>query len=98
MHTLIQILADLSKITPGDLPQTTADKAHLIAIKNIVLNIIGAMALLLIVIAGFRYVLSAGDPQKTAKARNGVIYALVGLVIAIAADAIVTFVVNRVGR
>jgi hypothetical protein len=98
MNELIQVVADLTKITPGNLPQTTADRAHLVAIKNIVLSIIGAMSLLLIVVAGFRYVLSAGDPQKAAKARNGVIYALVGLVIAIAADAIVTFVVNRVGR
>jgi hypothetical protein len=98
MHQLLQILANLSPITPGDLPQTTADKAHLLVIKGIVFNIIGAMALLIIVIAGFRYILSAGDPQKTTKARNGVIYALVGLVIAIAANAIVTFVINRVGR
>lgn len=98
MPNLTQILAKLSEITPGDLPQTTADKAHLLEIKNIVLNIIGAMALLLIVIAGFRYVVSAGDPQKAAKARNGVVYSLVGLVIAIAANAIVTFVINRVGR
>jgi hypothetical protein len=98
MLSLIQILADLSQITPGDLPQTTADNAHLIAVKNIVLNIVGAMTLLIIVVSGFRYIVSAGDPQKTAKARNGVIYALVGLVIAIAANAIVTFIINRVGR
>jgi len=96
MSVLVKIVADLSQITPGNLPQPTADKAHLLSIKNFVLNIIGAMALLIIVISGFRYVLSAGDTQKTARARNGVIYALVGLAIAIVSDAIVTLVINKV--
>jgi FtsH-binding integral membrane protein len=96
MSLLIKIVADLSQITPGDLPQPSADKTHLMAAKNLVLNIIGAMALLIIVVSGFRYILSAGDPQKTSRARNGVIYALVGLAIAIVANAIVTLVINKV--
>ena len=65
MHILTQIIADLSKITPGDLPQTVADRKHLAAVKNIVFNIIGAMTLLIVVVSGFRYIVSGGDPQKT---------------------------------
>lgn len=95
MIALFKTIGDLAPISPGDLPQTTADKAHLVTAQNIVLSIIGAMTFLVIVISGFRYIVSAGDPQKTAKARNGLIYALVGLAIALAADAIVFFVIDR---
>jgi uncharacterized membrane protein YuzA (DUF378 family) len=62
-------------------------------ILSIVFTIIGAIALLIITIAGFSYITSAGDPQKAANAKNAIIYALVGLAVAISAEAIVTFVV-----
>jgi len=57
-------------------------------------TILGALAVLVIVIAALQYVLSAGDSQKTARAKDAIIYALVGLVIALLAYAIVTFVLD----
>lgn len=57
---------------------------------------IGAIALLIIVIAGLRFILSNGDPQNVSKARNTIIYAAVGLAIAVSAEVIVTFVLNNV--
>lgn len=89
------ILASLSPIKPNGLPQTTADNNTLPDILKIVFAIAGALAFLMIVVSGLRYVLSDGNPEKTARARDGVIYALVGLIIAIAAEGIVGFVVNR---
>jgi hypothetical protein len=60
-----------------------------------VFGIFGAVAFLFIVIGGFRYVISSGDPKNTAKAKNTIIYALVGLVITISADAIVNFIAGK---
>lgn len=85
----------LSHICQGDLPTAPADTGALQSVLAIVFGIVGAAALLIIVVSGLRYITSAGDPQKTAKAKNGIIYALVGLIIAITAEAIVAFVVNK---
>ena len=82
----------LTKVDPGGLP-TAEPNLH--KILTIVFGVIGAIALLMITISGLRYVLSAGDPQRISKAKNGIIYALVGLVIALTAEAIVAFVGTR---
>jgi len=88
--------ASLSGVEPGKLPQTDADSATLSDILSIVFAIAGGLAFLIIVISGLRYILAGGDPQKAAKAKESIVYALVGLAIAISAQAIVAFVVRRV--
>lgn len=86
-----------SKIAPGDLPnQRTIGNGDIEKILGIVFPIVGALALIIIVIAGLRYISAAGDPQKTASAKNTIFYALLGLVLAIMAQAIVAFTVNNV--
>lgn len=84
-------------IDVSGLPNASADAGKVQSILQIIFGIVGALAFLFIVIAGLRYVVSTGDPQDTAKARNGIIYALVGLVLALTAEVIVTWVVGRVG-
>jgi hypothetical protein len=81
---------------PGNLPTPAADGGALQTVLGIAFGIIGALALLMVVVSGLRYILSAGDPQKTAQAKNGIIYSLVGLTVAISAEAIVHFVVARI--
>jgi Na+/melibiose symporter-like transporter len=63
---------------------------------QIVLGIAGAIAFLIIVIAGFRYVTSEGNPQTTSKAKNTIIYATVGLIVITLAFSIVKFVLRSV--
>jgi len=84
-------------ISPGNLPQidTSNNSANIGIIMGIAFGIAGALALLMISVSGLRYITSAGNPEKTAKAKNGIIYSLVGLIIAISAEAIVVFVVNK---
>ena len=86
-------------ISPGSLPQVGANgnPNPIPIVIGIVFGVAGALALLMITISGMRYITSAGNPEKTAKAKNGIIYSLVGLAIAIAAEAIVAFVLKRVG-
>ena len=64
-------------------------------VLNLVLGLAGGVALLVIVVAGFRFVTSQGNPDATAKSRNTIIYALIGLVVCTLAYSIVTFVVER---
>lgn len=63
---------------------------------KLVFGVAGAVALIIITIAGLQYVLSQGNPQSTAKAKDTILYAIVGLVICIFGFAIVQFVVSRV--
>lgn len=89
------LLTLATDISGGSLPNPGADRNELAKILEVALGIIGAFALLIITVSGLRYITSAGNPEKTAKAKNGLVYSLVGLVVAISAEAIVAFVVNR---
>ena len=62
---------------------------------NILLWVIGILAVVMIIWSGFRYIWSNGDSSKITNAKNTLIYSIVGLVVAILAYAIVNFVYNR---
>lgn len=63
-------------------------------ISNTLLYIIGALSVLMIIIGGIKYVLSGGKEASVAKARNTILYAIIGLVITLLAYAIVNFVIE----
>lgn len=62
---------------------------------NIISFIVGVAALIVIIISGLQFVLATGDPSRIANARNALIYALIGIGVAIFAQVIVRFVVNK---
>lgn len=63
---------------------------------NILLFVAGMIAVLMIVIGGLRYITSDGDSNRASQARNTILYALIGLIVAISAYAIVNFVLSAV--
>ena len=63
-------------------------------ISSVLLFIVGAIAVIMIVIGGLRYVISGGDASQVQSAKNTILYALVGIIVAILAYAAVNFVVN----
>ena len=79
---------------PG-LPTVTASDNTLTNIISAVFAIIGALALLTIVISGFNYIFSQGDPEKVARAKNTIVYAAIGLVVSASAAVIVRFVLDE---
>lgn len=64
---LYKFASDISPIDPGSLPQGDANSSLLKTILQIVFGIIGAIALLMIVISGLRYVISGGNPDRISK-------------------------------
>lgn len=62
---------------------------------NIISFIVGVAALIVIIISGLQFILATGDSSRIANARNALIYALVGIGVAIFAQVIVRFVVNK---
>ena len=63
-------------------------------ITNVMLFIVGAISVIMIVIGGLRYVVSGGNSSNVTTAKNTILYAIVGLIIAIMAYAIINFVIG----
>jgi hypothetical protein len=61
---------------------------------TIVIRIVAALSLLFIVIGGFRYIMSQGEPQGVSKAKGTIVYALIGLAVAVLAQVIVSLIVG----
>ena len=64
---------------------------------NLMLFIVGVLAVFMMIYGGIRYVLSGGDNGKVKDAKNTILYAIVGLIVAILGYAIVGWVVSVVG-
>ncbi|MBR2641258.1 hypothetical protein IKD49_02260 [Candidatus Saccharibacteria bacterium] len=63
-------------------------------VTNVILYIVGIIAVIMLIIGGIKYVVSGGDSKKVTDAKNTVLYAIIGLVIAFLAFAIVNFVIS----
>ncbi len=77
-----------------NLPSVSADSSTLTTVLGIVFAIITVVTVIILIIQGIKFILSDGNPEKAASARKGVIYALVGLVLSLSANAIVIFVLG----
>ena len=64
-------------------------------IVNVLLFLIGAISVIMIIYGGIRYTTSGGDAKNVTAAKDTILYAVVGLVVAILAYAIVNFVITR---
>lgn len=79
------------------LPKATADGSNIALIIQWVFAVIGVIAVVVIMYAGFRLMIARGDnPDAVKRARNTVITAAVGLFIALSAELIVAFVINKI--
>lgn len=63
-------------------------------IINLMLFVVGVLAVFMMIYGGIRYVLSGGDNAKVKDAKNTILYAIVGLIVAILGYAIVGWVVS----
>ena len=66
-------------------------------IVRTVLIVLGGVAVIVIIIGGIMYATSAGDPSQVTAAKNTILYAAVGLLVAMSASAIITLVNNYFG-
>lgn len=65
------------------------------AVVNILSFIVGAVAIIVVILSGFKYITSGGDSGKVSNAKNTLIYALVGVAVAALAQLLVHFVLNQ---
>ena len=64
------------------------------SITNVLLFVIGAVAVIMIIIGGLRYVTSGGNSASISAAKNTILYAIIGIIVALLAYAIIHFVIN----
>lgn len=84
--------ADCSKgdNTPAEI---TGEDGIFKTVANVLLFIIGAIAVIMLIIGGIRYTVSQGDSAAVQSAKNTILYAIIGIIVAILAYAVVNFVI-----
>lgn len=74
---------------------TTKSVGDIIAvIANILIVIVAAVSVIMIIVGGIKYTLTQGDQNAVTTAKHTVLYAVIGLIVAIVAYAIVNFVIT----
>ena len=77
------------KLGSGDVRQTAAQ------IINVALGFLGIIAVVIVLLGGFKYMIAGGNEDKTAEARKLIISGIIGLAIILSAWAITSFVISR---
>jgi hypothetical protein len=92
-----KLKSGISKAKPDDVPDDLfeGDGSIFKKVANILIFLVGAVSVIMLIIGGFRYVVSGGDSQKVESAKNTILYAIVGIVVSILAFAAVNFVVGQ---
>lgn len=65
-------------------------------IVNILSVIVGVVAVIMIIVGGFRYITSGGSSEKVTAAKNTILYGIIGLIIVALAQVIVRFILGKV--
>ena len=88
---------DLSDCNGLDKTNTKTDLMGTVStIINVIIGVVGFVAVIVIILGGVQYTTSAGDSGKVKKAKDTILYGIIGLVVALLAFAIVNFVLTSV--
>lgn len=96
LTTLIKHLADL-KISPIEIgynPTTLSGDDALVKVLSLVYMWAGIVAVIVLVVAGYLFTTSRGDPAQMKRSKDAIRGAVVGLVIVMAAFVITQFVIG----
>ncbi len=77
------------KLGSGDVRQTAAK------IINVALGFLGIIAVVIVLLGGFKYMVAGGSEEKTSEARKLIVSGIIGLAIILSAWAITSFVISR---
>ena len=94
------LITKFAAITLNNVNEEGGDGKNLQDSVTAILNgVVGALAFVCVVvmiIGGVNYMTSAGDPGKVKKAKDTILYGLIGLIVCVLAFAIVNFVINNI--
>jgi len=78
------------------IPKPSLTSGSTATVLQIVFGLAAGIAIIIIMLAALKYITSQGEPAEVAKAKNAIIYAVIGLAVCIFAFSIVAFVVRAV--
>jgi hypothetical protein len=95
--TKVRITTNPSGTACTDVTDKADTKANKLIrdIVNLLTAVVGVLAVIMIIVAGFRYVTSGGSDEAVKGAKNTILYAVVGLVVVALAQIIVHFVLAK---
>ena len=103
MSAFITFLADASSIIQGSASKACGSSCGggsvekiFAGVANALIFLVGAVSVIMIIIGGLQYVMSNGDPKRTETAKNTILYSVIGIIVAIASFAIVSFVASHI--
>jgi hypothetical protein len=67
-------------------------------VANTLIFLVGAISVIFLIIGGLRYVVSNGDAKAVEGAKNTILYAIVGVVVAVISYALVAFVISALNK
>ena len=76
-------------------PKIAATSSEAAMVVRLIFGVIGAIAIIYIMYGAFRFVRSQGEPKEISQAKQTILYAIIGLVIAVSAEVIVSFAIGR---
>lgn len=100
------VAAQITKVDGGDCgalgisctgsEDTDSLNNTIVTIVNVLLGLIGLVAAGYLVLGGVRYIMSEGESDQTEKAKNTIIYAVIGIIVIGLSAAIVNFIISDV--
>jgi len=100
LATIVAVWALMASASAQDwwnIIQKLSLRGALDSIIRALIYLISTIAVLFLIVGGYWYVTSAGNPDQLGKAKNTILYAIIGLVIAFLAYVIVTYVLGVFG-
>ena len=86
--------AEADKYTKGEKDYTL--NTAIINIINAVIGVLGLVCVVVMIIGGVNYMTSSGDAGKVKKAKDTILYGVIGLAVCVLAFAIVNFVISNI--
>ena len=85
----------IPEVQPVDEANNNDLQGNVIAILNAVIGVLSFVCVVVIIIGGVTYMTSSGDAGKVKKAKDTILYVLIGLVVCVLAFALVNFVISN---
>jgi len=86
----------IPEVQPVDEANNNDLQGNVIAILNAVIGVLSFVCVVVIIIGGVTYMTSSGDTSKVKKAKDTILYGIIGLVVCVLAFAIVNFVISNI--
>ncbi len=67
-------------------------------VANTLVFLVGAVSVIFLIIGGLRYVISQGEKSNVEQAKNTILYAVIGIVVAVISFALVQFVISALAK